>query len=131
MNIESDFQFLEDIAIFVASTLGLNPCNITVNIAGTFEESSYCSMDSYNNYDVIIQAGMSEKDLVKMIAHEFVHIRQVQQGRLIITPESLVWEDKNYPLHQFESDEYFLSPWEMEARALEDWIFHKWSEHVY
>lgn len=121
-------NFLGKIAEFVINVLEINHYNADAHIqmADTLDQPSMCEMDNNGNFFVLVQAGMDEKHIVKFIAHELVHVRQVLEGSLKILDEVVIWRDKSYPHPEFESDEYFLAPWEMEARALEDWVFHKW-----
>lgn len=68
---------------------------------------------------------------IELLGHEMVHLKQYLEGRLIDRgpiPEGYLyhWEGKPYVCGKL-MDDYFLCPWEMEARALEAYLSYRWT----
>ena len=55
-----------------------------------------------------------EAELVRVVAHEMVHVKQFEQDNLCL-------EDSMYSMHGVEyNGDYWFSPWEIEARGYQD-----------
>ena len=79
------------------------------------------------------------EEFMRLVAHEMVHVRQFAKKQLkssIVVGDNglfepgFVWEGKVWvpPRGMPDKHRYWLSPWEMEARALEEPAFHFWFE---
>lgn len=68
-----------------------------------------------------------ELELLTTLAHELVHVRQhTEEGLEVLTDGTYSWKgDQGTWETEDEIDSYFLSPWELEARALQDWVVAK------
>ena len=93
-------------------------------------DETYMVHDGERSYSMYIERGLEGYDLMEAIAHEVVHLAQYVRGDLVDERETefLYWKGERYAEPEHMSDDYFLAPWEMEARALQAWIAHKWSE---
>ena len=59
-------------------------------------------------------ASEDEAELVRVVAHEMVHVKQFEQDNLCL-------EDSMYSMHGVEyNGDYWFSPWEIEARGYQD-----------
>lgn len=96
------------------------------------QKSSECSRKPDGSFVINIQKDLTKKHwaytATEHLAHEMVHLRQYKHDTLVGDCDENVtyWKGEPYLPVRYMSDEYFLSPWEMEARALEDWLVHKW-----
>lgn len=89
------------------------------------EDGSWCSRAENGSFRINIEPS-DRYWALRALAHEMVHLKQYKHDELIDVGEAYVWKGKNYHASAYMSDEYFLAPWEMEARALEAWLVHKW-----
>ena len=78
-----------------------------------------------NEYNVELNADKPSKDIISTIFHEMVHIKQINEGRLIqgigfkkSRWNGKVWDDTIY-------EEY---PWEIEAYEQEKAMIEKWKK---
>jgi len=80
-------------------------------------------------YRVLINKNLCKHQQAKVLAHELVHVRQYIGGDLIDLPGKdglYKWKGDLIKIEEGSMDDYFLSPWELEARALEDWLVYRW-----
>ena len=65
----------------------------------------------------------SSTDMATVIAHELVHVKQYQDGRLYDAgPLQIGWKDN---IFIFDADNYHKQPWEAEAYGTQDFWAHK------
>jgi hypothetical protein len=88
----------------------------------------YASVEEYNNsgkpreFEIELHSGISAYDILKTLAHEFVHIKQYVYGE---TNEKLTrWKGE-----RVDSDtvDYWVQPWEIEAHGYEAGLFTKFA----
>lgn len=66
---------------------------------------------------------------LRTIAHEMVHLKQYVKHELVDSGEIVFWKgEAMHMVTKTSEDSYWLSPWEMEARAMEDYLLYKWKE---
>lgn len=68
----------------------------------------------------------------RCLFHESVHIWQYETGRLVDVDDYCLWDGVKHNIYS-EGEEYFWSPWEIEARGMEDallWSAKKWKENT-
>lgn len=72
-------------------------------------------------------------ELLNIIAHELVHIKQFVFEGLVTYPGGMYYWKNGYNNHHMvdKFDDYMLSPWEMEARALSEWLVQKALNNIY
>lgn len=77
-------------------------------------------VDGYHEYidrgehNIEIQSGLPDDDLVTVVFHEMVHVRQHEQGKIGF--------DTSVP--------YFERPCEIEAYHLQEELYDKWNERL-
>ena len=115
---------LADIVQFVAELYKINYFKLEIS----YEEGhSECTRNIDGSFKIIIEAGLEELEAVKHIAHEMQHLKQFKHDRLYDTEAGMtLFDGVEYSPTEYLSDEYFLAPWEMEARAMEDWVEYRW-----
>jgi hypothetical protein len=112
-------------AQFVAKLLDIDP-EITMEWSDE-KDNSYCQEYDDGTFTVGIQKWMEGSMLVESIGHELVHVWQHIRGDLygFDDEKRWIWKGQMYT-DSGTMDEYFLRPWEMEARAYEQWIEWRW-----
>ena len=91
------------------------------------DEYSECHLNRDGSFTILIESDLEcEKATVRHMAHEITHLKQFKRDELRNDEYGVFWKGELYHMGEHCSDEYFLSPWEMEARALEDWILYRW-----
>jgi hypothetical protein len=58
-------------------------------------------------------------DPLMVLAHEMVHVKQYVSGVLVDHGKYCSWQGKNYEEFEANSEEYFFSPWEVEAYGMQ------------
>ena len=97
---------------------------IAVGLYDKLEVAGYCQ---YNTEEVIpyfivgIETDVEdgEDDPLTVLAHEMVHVKQYVTGDLVDHGTHCSWKGKNYKEYQADSDEYYFSPWEVEAFGMQ------------
>lgn len=102
--------------------------NITVKIRfnSKMDAMGYANVTDCNErnrpreFEIELYSLMSAKDILKTLAHEMVHVKQFAYGE---TNESLTrWKGQVQT-----QDDYWLSPWEVEAHGMEIGLFAKFA----
>lgn len=68
----------------------------------------------------------TDEELTKAIMHEMTHVKQFMVNGLRLKGKTARWNNSEYSFET--SDDYYFSPWEMEARAMEEPLYHKFEE---
>lgn len=81
---------------------------------------------SKNKFMIVLSKNMidSDESLAKTIFHEMTHIKQYMEDGFKIGAKKVSWQGKKFNMKS-EKD-YWLSPWEMEARAMEEALLRFW-----
>lgn len=58
-------------------------------------------------------------DPFMVLAHEMVHVKQYVSGALVDHGKYCSWHGKRYEEFEANSEEYFFSPWEVEAYGMQ------------
>lgn len=61
---------------------------------------------------------------LSILAHEMVHVKQYVKGELIDHGKYCKWHGKKYQESEINSEEYFFSPWEVEAYGMQVGLYH-------
>lgn len=76
-------------------------------------QCGFCDYDEeYYEATVTVAKRLSQKEIIRTVFHELVHVKQYETGRL---KHNKIWEGK-----LVESDDYENFPWEIEAFNLEE-----------
>ena len=113
-------------AVFAACLMNVFDFDLTI----VESDETYLTKDGERSYSMYIDRELEGYFMTEAVAHETVHLAQYVRGDLVDDQESeyLYWKGERYAEPEHMSDDYFLAPWEMEARALQAWIVHKWGE---
>lgn len=80
------------------------------------------------NFIIELDSNLSEKATLRTIAHEMVHVKQYATGQLkdYMSANGIKWEGKLFNKNNSINDleEYWLSPWEIEAYGLEVGLYN-------
>ena len=81
---------------------------------------------SKNKFMIVLSKNMidSDESLARTIFHEMTHIKQFMQDGFKIGAKKVSWQGEKFNVKS-EKD-YWLSPWEMEARAMEEALLRFW-----
>jgi hypothetical protein len=110
-------------AAFMAALFDLYKFNLKI----TWDDSSYLEQETDSKFHIGIDRDTPRCFLTEVMAHEIVHLKQYLQGDLEDLPDGkTLWKGKIYETGEIGSDAYFLAPWEMEARAYQEWCVRKW-----
>lgn len=111
-------------AVVFARTLGVFDFTLKITRKQGYTE---CIRKPDGSFHINIVPADKYFEMVSL-AHEMVHLKQYKRDELVGDCETEItyWKGEKHWPSQFMSDEYFLAPWEMEARALESWLVHKW-----
>ena len=76
-------------------------------------QCGFCDYDEeYAEAIVTVAKRLSQKEIIRTVFHELVHVKQYETGRL---KHNKIWKGK-----LVESDDYENFPWEIEAFDLEE-----------
>lgn len=83
-----------------------------------------------NRFKILIDKRCKKPERVKVLAHEMTHLKQFRNGELKDIPpvegiSLCMWKGELHGMTGIPKD-YYLSPWEMEARAMESWLEWCW-----
>ena len=123
-------------AAFIADILGIADIDFNVHIKRKKLKSisAECEQIDQFNYKLTIGKGFDKVTETELIGHEMVHVKQYVMGQLVDVKQTpteghYLWNGKPY-VSGNTMDDYYLTPWELEARALEDWIVYRWSKRL-
>lgn len=138
--------FLKDVAEFIFSELDLSHQGVEVNVIIIQKTHVINELKNFGFtrpslvkrrgkkariYEVFIDGNTGVALMVKYIAHELIHVRQLEQGQLVcdMSKSCLVWPASNFSISMSrideinEIEEYKLLPWESEAYSLSEELF--------
>lgn len=80
-----------------------------------------CMAKINNSYWICLSPDCPAEDLIKVVAHEMVHVWQHDRGDLDFDYESQIfyWKGQKWDFKDLEAVEYYNRPWEKEAKELE------------
>ena len=82
----------------------------------------WCTQIDRLNYEVEIDRGLAPSNVLKVLAHELVHVKQYFTGRLQEHEDAIYW------LGDICELEYDSQPWEIEAAAMESVMYNAFLE---
>lgn len=108
-------------AKFFSQILGISDCHTLVEIRKV-NKTEYAGQVIRKRKKIVLEASS-----IRAIAHEMVHVKQFLKHQLVESDPIVFWNGQATRLtYDLDDDEYWLSPWEMEARGYEDYLLHKW-----
>lgn len=115
-------------AKFVAKLLNIDSADLEITIDWSAEpDFSECQEHEDGSFTISICDWLTGQDLIQGIGHEMCHVWQKVRGDLITLNDEKrwIWKGQMY-VDTGGMEEYFLRPWELEARSLEAWIEWRW-----
>lgn len=91
-------------------------------------EGYHCYIDK-NEHNIEIQQGLIEEDLVTLVFHEMVHVKQYERNELRDFGVRKRWKGEDHIGVFSTTDEYMALPWEEEAYRLQEEMYKKWLKY--
>lgn len=114
---------------FFADVLGVSNTKVHVRYRELEDSSGFTEQLAEDKYLITIAKGLDRDQRLEVLAHEMVHVQQYVTGRLKdVERAECIWEGKAYQQGN-SMDDYFLAPWEMEARAMEAYLTYRWDSN--
>lgn len=135
MIICSDDDFKEA-AEFYAEKLGIpDDAIIAIGLYPEMPVAGYCE---YHQEEVIPYCligidnsdAEDEEDPISVLAHEMVHAKQYIFGELVDHGSHVSWHDKKFQEFEASSEEYFFSPWEVEAFGMQVGLYRMYCRSI-
>ena len=132
-----DNDEFKEAAEFYAAKLGIPDTTIiAVGIYPNMPIDGYCE---YHDDDAIpyFIVGIKEEeedssyeDPLSILAHEMVHVKQYATGALVDHGKYCMWNGKRYEEYAANSEEYFFSPWEVEAYGMQVGLYRMYCRSI-
>lgn len=113
-------------AQFYASKLNIpSDTIIAIGLYKELDVAGYCIFreDSTMPYYMIgLDVGCEDEDgedPISVLAHEMVHVKQYVTGELVDKGKHCLWKGKKFEEFEADSEQYFFSPWEVEAFGMQ------------
>ncbi|MDB4339489.1 hypothetical protein OAA57_00540 [bacterium] len=92
----------------------------------TDKVDGYCLCVSLREFQIELQKGLDDPDMITALIHELVHVKQHARKELIDNGMIKKWKGEEY-LHIFTTvDQYMSLPWEEEAYRLQEELYEEW-----
>jgi hypothetical protein len=88
-------------------------------------EGYHCFVDK-GEHNIELQKGLSEDDLITLVFHEMVHVKQHERNELKDHGIRKTWKGEEYITVFSTVDEYMSLPWEEEAYRLQEEMLIQW-----
>lgn len=88
-------------------------------------EGYHCFIDK-GEHNIELQKGLSEDDLITLIFHEMVHVKQHEKNELKDYGIRKMWKGEEHIGVFSTVDEYKSLPWEEEAYRLQEEMLVQW-----
>jgi len=113
----------------MAPKLSIEFCFVTnlFKREGVFGDCGYYEGDEVpRDFVIRLDAGIDEIDLLKTVAHEMVHVKQIARNELKELVRSPYFRFHKEYYHK--DTDYFDKPWEIEAHGREEGLVVRWLE---
>lgn len=127
----------KEAAEFYAAKLGIpDTAVIAVGVYPEMPVAGYCE---YHEEEVIpyCMIGIEsnddmdgEEDPISVLAHEMVHAKQYFLGELVDYGSHVSWHGKKYQEFEPSSEDYFFSPWEVEAFGMQVGLYRMYCRSI-
>ena len=123
-------------AEFYAAKLGIaDDVIVGIHLHDELDVAGYCQLhtDQAIPYYIIgleKDPAEGEDDPILVLAHEMVHVKQYAKGELVDHGKYCSWHGKKYEEAEANSEEYFFSPWEVEAFGMQVGLFRMYCRSV-
>jgi len=125
-------KLTQDAFFFALEELMPRKKNLDVEICLTDMEDDaegyHCYIDK-NEHNIEIQRGLIEEDLITLVFHEMVHVKQYERNELRDFGIRKRWKGEDHISVFSTTDEYMALPWEEEAYRLQEEMYKKWLKY--
>jgi len=132
-----DNEQFKEAAEFYCAKLGIPDSTIiAVGVYPDMPVAGYCEYhddDVYPYFIVGIEDNdpeSGEEDPLAVLAHEMVHVKQYARGELVDHGKYCSWHGKKYEETELSSEEYFFSPWEVEAFGMQVGLYRMYCRSI-
>lgn len=125
-----------DAAQFYAEKLNLpSDTIIAIGLYQELDVAGYCVRKDTNEipyYMIALDAAPKEGEdpPLSVLAHEMVHVKQYVTGELVEKGKYCLWKGKKYSEFEPNSDDYFFSPWEVEAFGMQVGLYRLYHRSI-
>ena len=127
-------QRLKDASVFYAELLMdkriVNNLDLEIKVLDDYEFLGHClpEDDAKKPRYFTITLQKDNKEMLRTLAHEMVHLKQYATGELSIDDDGIYlygeeWKPKG------KQHKYFDSPWELEAYGRDFGLYYRWTKH--
>ena len=108
----------------------------TKNLLKEQKSLGSCMWTEYNDrqkeFEIELDADLSQKNILKTLAHEMVHVKQYATGQMKDYTRShhIKWEGKLFEDSESHNDDYWFYPWEIEAHGMEIGLYVLFRKHL-
>jgi len=124
-------DFIELLSVHMGFNEELDPVQVSlVDEFTAFRGTNGYIQKLDGSWFIEVDVSMMHKYMLVSLAHQLVHIKQVSVGRLEISSTNhLIWDGEVTAIKCGSYMEFALSPWNVEAREMEDDLFNWWAEN--
>lgn len=72
----------------------------------------------------------ADEDPLTVLAHEMVHVKQYVTGELVDHGKYCSWKGDKYEEFEADSEQYFFSPWEVEAFGMQVGLYRMYCRSI-
>lgn len=130
-------DYLKDAAEFYATKLGIpDEFIIAIGHYPNMDVSGYCQYHEEEILPYCIIGIETPTELgvdhpLEVLAHEMVHAKQYALGELVdLKADSCLWQGVEYKEFDAASEEYYFSPWEVEAYGKQVGLYELYSRLI-
>lgn len=123
-------------AQFYAEKLGIpSETIIAISLYEGLDVAGYCVRKDENEipYYIIGLDGSpqeGEDEALAVLAHEMVHVKQYSTGELVDKGKYCLWKGTKFDEFEPNSEEYFFSPWEVEAFGMQVGLYRMYCRSI-
>jgi hypothetical protein len=117
----AEIRLILDALEFVSDFYELNKGVTTVKLINDDPLDATAERLKNNRFEIRLTRSklVSNTEILKALFHEMTHVKQYLYDNLRLSGHTAKWQTKS-----FKNFDYWLAPWEMEARAMEDALVH-------
>jgi hypothetical protein len=127
-------QRLKDASVFYAELLMdkriVNNLDLEIKVLDDYEFLGHClpEDDAKKSRYFMITLQKDNKEMLRTLAHEMVHLKQYATGELSIDDDAIYWYGETWK-PKGKQHKYFDSPWELEAYGRDFGLYYRWLEY--
>jgi hypothetical protein len=119
-------ELIESIVNYVIKKLmpRTTTLDIDITIKTLHNAEGYCLSIDKKVHEIEVSHTLPLAQMLKTVAHEMVHVKQVNKGELGMASRVPTWRGKKVST---DKTDYWDLPWEIEAYGREVGLFHRWA----